>query len=170
MIFFGNKKIKEVYEGSSSVEKVFLGNTLIWQKDGAESLNIFDKSLPDLIGYIRYANLSFNTSTTHTNLMARCKVEPNTSYKIELLMDTRFRVFSYKGQPFSGEVISGVQIDPLDDNGTNSIGEVRSITITTGSADNMLYIGYWTSSGALSSEEIRNSIFVKKLMGSEENE
>lgn len=163
MITLGNRKIREIYVGTNAVGSVYVGSSLVWQKgESEENPNLFDKSLYDLMAYLRYANLSFNTSTTATNLMARCKVEPSTSYKVEMHMDTRFRVFTYNGQPASGTVISGSVIDPLDDNGNNSVGEMRTLTITTGVADNMLYIGYWSSTGSLASEEVRNSIVITK--------
>ena len=165
MIIASGAQIKEIFVGASSVGKVYVGSSLVWQKGGEEETptNVFDGSLSDLWAYLRYANLSFNTTTAGTNLVARCAVKANTTYKVEMLMDNRFRVFSYKGQPANATIISGVLIDVIDDNGSVCVNELRELTITTGSDHNMLYIGYWTSTGSLSSEDIRNTIKVTEV-------
>jgi len=160
MISINGKTIKEVYVGGNKIGRVYHGNDLIWKLSG-EGTNIFDKTVADIYAYIRYANLSFNTSTSD-NIMARCAVEANTTYTVKLLMDTRFRIFSYNGQPATGTVISGVIMDVLDTNGTTSVNQTRTLTITTGADHNMLYLGYWTSTGTMASEDIRNSIVITK--------
>lgn len=164
MITIGGKKVKNIMVGSKTISKVYVGSQLVWSsgETAAEPTNIYDKSVADIWAYVRYANKVFNVSTNATNLMARCAVEPNTTYIVEILMDTRFRVFSYKGQPVSGTELSGVLIDELDDNGAVSINAKRTLTITTGADHTMLYIGYWTSTGSLKAEDVRNSIKIYK--------
>ena len=161
MISINGKTIKEVYVGSNKISKVYHGSDLIWKAGEGGDPNIFDKSLADIYAYIRYANLSFNTATAD-NLMARCVVEPNTTYTVTLLMDTRFRIFSYNGQPATGTVLSGVIIDSSDTNGTASVNQTKTLSITTGSDHTMLYIGYWTSTGTMAAADIRNSIIITK--------
>ena len=161
MISINGKTIKEVYVGSNKIGKIYRGSELVWKLAVGGDPNIFDKSLADIYAYIRSANLSFNTATAD-NLMARCVVEPNTTYTVTLLMDTRFRIFSYNGQPASGTVLSGVIIDSSDTNGTASVNQTKTLSITTGSDHTMLYIGYWTSTGTMAAADIRNSIIITK--------
>lgn len=164
MITIGAKKVKNIMVGSKNVSKVYVGSKLVWSSGEmpVEPTNIYDKSVADIWAYVRYANKVFNISTNASNLMARCAVEPNTTYIVEILMDTRFRVFSYKGQPVSGTELSAVLIDELDNNGEGSINGKRRLIITTGTDHNMLYIGYWTSTGSLNAEDVRNSIKIFK--------
>jgi hypothetical protein len=163
MITAGEKKINAIWSGEKEIAKVYAGGNLVWSKSAVPEVNLFDGALSDIWAYLRYANIVYATSTNASNLMARCAIEPNTSYKVSLLMDTRFRVFSYKGEPASGTTIENPVIDSLDDNGSISINAVRTIAITTGAEATMLYIGYWTSTGALSSAAVRNSIKVIKV-------
>lgn len=162
MITAGEKVINAIWAGTTEIAKVYSGASLVWTKDQTLEVNIFDGSLSDLWAYLRYANLTYATSSNATNLMARCAVEPSTAYKVKMLVDTRFRLFSYNGEPSSGTVIANPVIDTLDDNGSTSINAVRILSIITGADDTMLYIGYWTSTGGLDSETVRNSINVVK--------
>jgi hypothetical protein len=135
---------------------------------GDTPTNVYDDTVTDINGYMRYADQKFNfvsdspdlTSNAVTYFMA----EANTAYTITMGMDTRFRAWSYNGMPASsGLVMSNYVIHSLDDNtSTSQNGATETLTITTGASDDRVFIGYWSKGGSVERLNVRNTISVVK--------
>ncbi len=140
--------------------------TVTWAGD--EPINLYDDTVTDINGYMRYADHKFNYvngSTDYTsNAVTYFLAEANSTYAITMSMDSRFRAWSYNGMPaLSGLVMSNYVIHSKDDNtSTSQNGATETVTITTGASDDRVFIGYWTSSGDMARLDVRNTINVVK--------
>ena len=140
--------------------------TVTWT--GVAPTNVYDSTVTDINGYLRYADHKYNFTAGSTDLTSNAVTyflaEASTTYKITMNMDSRLRAWSYNGVPASsGLVMSNCVVSSLDDNtSTSQSGASASITITTGSSDDRVFIGYWTSSGSMARLDVRNSIVVTK--------
>ena len=140
--------------------------TVTWAGD--TPTNVYDDTVTDINGYLRYADQKFNFTSGSTDLSSNAvtyfMVEANTAYTITMGMDTRFRAWSYNGLPASsGLVMSNYVIHSLDDNtSTSQNGASETLTITTGASDDRVFIGYWSKGGSVERLNVRNTISVAK--------
>lgn len=165
MITVGRTKISDIRLLHTSITKAYAGKSLVWQKDSSGPVNIYDSTVADFMGYLRYANKIIGVSTDNSNRIVVCSIEPGCTYKVTLLMDTRFRVFTYSGDLYANLTISNYIIDPLDNNGSTTINQVRTLTLKAGANDTKLYVGYWSSTGSLKVEDVKSSIVINKVEG-----
>ena len=140
--------------------------TVTWAGD--TPTNVYDDTVTDINGYMRYADQKFNFTSDSTDLTSNAvtyfMAEANTAYTITMGMDTRFRAWSYNGMPASsGLVMSNYVINALDDNtSTSQNGATETLTITTVASDDRVFIGYWSKGGSVERLNVRNTISVVK--------
>lgn len=161
-IYYNGKYHKGIYLGEMSHKVLYKGSNLIWNK-----YNVWDSRVTDVSAYLLYANQVFNTSTDlSSNAMTYFEAEPSTTYKVTLAMDTRFRLFSYNGQPAGGTTITNYAIHALDVNdSTSQNGSIQELSITTGATDTRVWIGYYSNGGTQERLSVRNSIVALKMGG-----
>lgn len=163
-IYFNGKNHKGVYLGEVSHSALYRGSNLVWKKDSTAPVNLFDSTVADIDGYMRYADHKFNFTEGSTdyssNAVTYFEAEPSTTYTVTMNMDTRFRLWSYAGMPTSsGLVIANYAIHATDDNtSTSQSGASKTLTITTASTDTRVFIGYWSKGGSVARLDVRNSI------------
>lgn len=113
----------------------------------------------DYNGYIRYANQVLNVSgaatESSTNGMRIFNIEENTHYRVTMQMRNRFRLGCAANMTY-GQTLTNYIFDALDANdSTDQGGLSRTLEITSGSGQVLLFVGAW-SSGA--SDTIFNTL------------
>lgn len=162
-IYFNGKNHKNIVYQGKNHKALYKGNTLIWTKENL--INLYDPTVVDLQAYIQYATKAFKNSSSANNLLTYANVEASSTYVVEMLMDNRFRVAAYNGIPPDGTVLANYVFDATDLNDDTVNGTVRRLEIKTGTDDNKLLIGYWTSTGSMTAADIRNTIKIYKKSG-----
>lgn len=104
--------------------------------------------------YIRYANQVFNiTSKTEypsENGLRAYRIKENTCYRVEIMMQSRFRL-ACTSNVNTGQTVTNYVFDPLDRNESENIGARRELEITSEAGQTYLLVGAWTNIGNVGS-------------------
>ena len=118
----------------------------------------------DYTGYIRYANQVLNItgamSSASANGLRVFSIEPNTHYRVTMVMQNRFRLGCVPNLT-SGQTVTNYVFDPLDTNGAANQGTSRTLEITSGANQIYLCVGAWSSGAGDTLENTLATIVVE---------